>query len=90
MRPVSKQGVVFTADAIGAPNPASIIQQAQTSPWVSVARELIPVAKPLIEQLATSLSIRNANELKRMQAGNNEPQYISGALINNPEMNGVM
>lgn len=89
MRPVSKQGVVFTADAIGMPNPTSIIQQVQTSPWVSVARELIPVAKPLIEQLATSLSIRNANELKRMQAGN-EPQYISGALINNPEMNGVM
>ena len=89
MRPVSKQGVVFTADSIGMPNPTSIIQQAQTSPWVSVARELIPVAKPLIEQLATSLSIRNANELKRMQGGN-EPQYISGALINNPEMNGVM
>ena len=86
---MTKQGVVFTADAIGAPNPASIIQQAQTSPWVGVARELIPVAKPLIEQLAASLSIRNANELKRMQAGN-EPQYISGALINNPEMNGVM
>lgn len=80
---------MFTADAIGMPSPTSIIQQAQTSPWVSVARELIPVAKPLIEQLATSLSIRNANELKRMQGGG-EPQYISGALINNPEMNGVM